>query len=262
MILLIIINLPNRSIQTRIYFMRLHRIYYPFNADLADYVLIEDDKAHYIRNVLRLKAGRQLRVFNHKQHEFLAEIIAVNKKNIEIKMLETIDTILPSKLEITLMQGLSKGERMDYTVQKATELGITNIIPIISEYCEVKLTGKRLDKKLNHWRNIAISACEQSFRAEIPNILPPISITEYSQSQHQGILLEPEELKTIKQVAKENWQKFDIVVGPEGGWSEADLKLLKSTGLMGIQFGQRILRTETVAPAILAAIHSLWGDFI
>jgi len=250
------------TIQIIIDDMRLHRIYFPFNAELGDNIFIEDDRAHYIRNVLRLKIGRNLRIFNHLQQEFLAEIISVNKKTVEIHLSENINTIKPSKLNITLIQGLSKGERMDYTVQKATELGITTIIPIISEYCEVKLTGKRLEKKLSHWQNIAISACEQSFRADIPTINTPISITEYSQSQHQGLLLEPGESQTIGQVAKDNWQQFDIVVGPEGGWSEKDLTLLKSTGLTGIQFGQRILRTETVAPAILAAIHSLWGDFV
>ena len=120
----------------------------------------------------------------------------------------------------------------------------------------------RLEKKLNHWQNIAISACEQSFRADVPEILTPITLVEYCQNQHQGILLEPEEQKTIASIAQAQWQTFDIVVGPEGGWSEADLKLLHLTGLTGIQFGPRILRTETMAPAILAAIHSLWGDFV
>lgn len=242
--------------------MRLHRIYYPFNAELGENFLVEDEKAHYMRNVLRLKIGRKLRIFNHLQQEFLAEILRVNKKNVEVHLSEKINIIKPSKLDITLIQGLSKGERMDYTVQKATELGISKIIPITSEFCEVKLTGKRLDKRLAHWQNIAISACEQSFRTDIPAIFTPLSIADYSQSQHQGLLLEPDESLTIGQIAKNNWQQFDIVIGPEGGWSEKDLDLLKSTGLTGIQFGQRILRTETMAPAILAAIHSLWGDFV
>ncbi|MBL4772674.1 MAG: 16S rRNA (uracil(1498)-N(3))-methyltransferase [Alcanivoracaceae bacterium] len=192
--------------------MRLHRIYYPFNANLGDHVLIENEKSHYIGNVLRLKVGRQFKIFNHEMVEYIAEIIAVNKKNIEIKMIETINAIASSKLQITLIQGLSKGERMDYTVQKATELGIITIIPIISEYCEVKLTGQRLDKKLNHWKNIAISACEQSFRADIPNIITPISISEYCKTHHLGLLLEPEETTTIKQVAKENWQNLTLLL--------------------------------------------------
>lgn len=242
--------------------MRLHRIYYPFDACLGKMVSIENDKAHYMRNVLRFKPGRILKIFNHKHKEFLAEVIAVNKKTIELKLTESIQTIPVSKLDIRLIQGLSKGERMDYTVQKATELGITTIIPMTSEYCEVKLSGKRLDKKLQHWQNIATSACEQSFRADIPKILAPICIEEYANNQHQGLLLEPEETMTIQQIAKQSWSKFDIVIGPEGGWSEKDLKLLTACGLTGIQFGQRILRTETMAPAVLAAIHSLWGDFV
>lgn len=242
--------------------MRLHRIYYPFKALVGENFVIENDRAHYLRNVLRLKVARQLRIFNHLQKEFLAEVVEVNKKTVIIKLLESIQPIESSRLSITLIQGLSKGERMDYTVQKATELGITNIIPITSEYCEVKLSGARLEKKLKHWEQIAVSACEQSFRADIPTIQAPMSINEYCQSNHKGLLLEPEENQTIQQVAQQAWQQFEIVIGPEGGWSNNDLALLKSTGLTGIKFGQRILRTETMAPAILAAIHSLWGDFV
>lgn len=249
-------------IQFRIKSMRLHRIYYPFDSSVGETINIEGDRAHYIRNVLRLKIGKEIHIFNHLQHEFLAEIATINKKELVINLVDTIETIPTSKLNITLVQSLSKGERMDYTVQKATELGISTILPITSEFCEVKLKGTRLEKKLKHWQNISISACEQSFRADIPKILPPISLAEYCKIQHQGILLEPEEKQTIQTIAKHKWRKFDIVIGPEGGWSEYDLKQLHKTGLSGIQFGARILRTETVAPAILASIHSLWGDFV
>ncbi|MFK8010851.1 MAG: 16S rRNA (uracil(1498)-N(3))-methyltransferase [Marinicellaceae bacterium] len=242
--------------------MRLHRIYYEFESKIGDNVSIEGDRAHYMRNVLRLKAGRKIRIFNHSRDEFLALISAINKRELVIQLLECIDTIPISKLNISLIQSLSKGERMDYTVQKATELGISTIQPITSEYCEVRLKGSRLEKKIKHWQNISISACEQSFRADIPQILSPISLSEYCQNQHQGILLEPEERNTIQSIAQFKWKNFDVVVGPEGGWSEEDLKQLKKTGLQGIQFGPRILRTETVAPAILASIHSLWGDFV
>lgn len=242
--------------------MRLHRIFYPFNTQLNDEITIEGDRAHYIKNVLRLKLNRRLRLFNGKGQEYLAEIITLNKKTVQLHLSEVIESITPSKLDITLVQSLSKGERMDYTVQKATELGISQIQPITSEFCEVKLTGPRLQKKLKHWQNIAISACEQSFRADIPHILTPITLAEYTANKHLGILLEPEENNTITDIAKMQWQKFDVVVGSEGGWSEKDLKQLKATGLTGMKFGQRVLRTETVAPAILAAIHSLWGDFV
>jgi len=242
--------------------MRLHRIYYPFNAKLSEQVAIEGDRAHYLRHVLRFKLGDRFRIFNHLSHEFLAEISLINKKELVVNLVETIETIPHSKLNITLIQSMSKGERMDYTVQKATELGITCIQPITSEFCEVKLKGSRLEKKINHWQNIAISACEQSFRADIPEILMPITLSEYCQKQHLGLLLEPEEQGSIASISQANWQKFDIVVGPEGGWSATDLDQLKSTGLTGIHLGARILRTETMAPAILAAIHSLWGDFV
>jgi len=242
--------------------MRQHRIYYPFIAQLHEKLVIENEKAHYLQHVLRLKAGREIKIFNQLQHEYLAVIREINKKHLVIELMEAVKTTAISKLNITLVQGLSKGERMDYSVQKATELGVTTIVPIISEYCEVKLKGNRLQKRLKHWQNIAISACEQSFRVDIPKVLAPIAIVEYCNQAHQGLLLEPKECKTLAEIAKENWQQFDIVIGPEGGWSQRDLKLLKSSGLLGVKFGSRILRTETMAPALLGAIHSLWGDFI
>ena len=254
--------MPTTYIKFRIHFMRMHRIYYPFNSTVGEQVNIEGDKLHYMRNVLRLKAGLEIKVFNQLQKEYFAEIIAINKKQLVITLKKEIVPVPQSLLDITLIQSLSKGERMDYTVQKSTELGIKTIQPITSEFCEVKLKGPRLDKKLKHWQNIAISACEQSFRADIPEILTPISLAEYCKNQRKGLLLEPEETQSLQSIAEQKWQEFDIVIGPEGGWSKQDLILLKSSGLTGIQFGKRILRTETVAPAILASIHSLWGDFV
>lgn len=242
--------------------MRIHRIYYPIAMPINKECIIENDKAHYLRNVLRITVGRKIRLFNHQCQEVLAQITSVNKKNITIQIVKKIEPFSQSKLNISLIQSLSKGERMDYTIQKATELGVTTIQPITSEFCEVKLNDKRLDKKLKHWNNIAISACEQSFRVDIPTINKPITIADYSANSNIGLLLEPEEKLTIQQVAKNNWKELDIAIGPEGGWSQKDLELLKSSGLTGIKFGQRILRTETMAPAVMAAIHSLWGDFV
>jgi len=242
--------------------MRLHRFYYPFTGGLDETIIVADEKAHYIRNVLRIKSGRYLRIFNHNEQEYLAKITAIDRKSVAIYLQQSIAAISPSKLNITLVQSISKGERMDYTIQKATELGINSIQPITSEYGEVKLKDKRLEKKLKHWKNISISACEQSFRADIPQILAPISIQQYSNTKQLGIYLEPNETSSIQAIAKNNWQQFTVAIGPEGGWSDNDLLLLQSSGLQGIQFGQRILRTETMAPAVLAAIHSLWGDFV
>lgn len=242
--------------------MRLHRFYYNFSAQLNDTLIINNDKAHYIRNVLRIKNGRNLRIFNHQGKEYLAKIIAMDRKSISIHLQQSLSCLPPSKLDITLIQSISKGERMDYTIQKATELGINTIQPIVSEFGEVRLKDKRLDKRRTHWKNISISACEQSFRADVPQIMPPISLGEYTSNQNVGIFLEPNENSTIQNIAENKWQKFDVAIGPEGGWSQNDLTQLKTSGLTGIQFGQRILRTETMAPAILSAIHSIWGDFI
>ena len=242
-------------------FMRLRRIYYPFVVNNNKIIIISDEKAHYLRSVLRYQVGQKLHIFNQQQQEFFAEILVIKKKQIELKLLEEVKPIKPSCLDLCLVQSISKGERMDYSVQKATELGVNRIQPIFSEFGDVKLKGERLNKKVNHWQNIAISACEQSFRADIPQILTPISIAEYCSNQKCGIFLQPKQNKTIGTIAQKKWQKLDIAIGPEGGWSQNDLELLQKAKLQGIDFGQRILRTESMAPAILAAIHALWGDF-
>lgn len=242
--------------------MRLTRLYYPVQTSIDDTLIIEGDRAHYLKNVLRIKTGQEINIFNHLKKEYKVRVSDIDKKNIKVLILQEITGISSANLNITLIQSMSKGDRMDYTVQKATELGINRIQPITSEYCEIRLKGDRLQKKLNHWKNIAISACEQSFRPDVPEISEPVSLQEYCDQDRIGILLEPEKKLTITDIAKNKWQEFDIVVGPEGGWSPLDLQQLESTGLTGMQFGQRVLRTETVAPAILAAIHSLWGDFV
>ncbi len=257
-----LLKLLNMNSGSTISLMRLHRFYYPFTESLNETITITDEKAHYIRNVLRIKNGRYLRIFNHLKHEYMAQITAIDRKSVEIQLQKVIDSVAPSKLNITLVQSISKGERMDYSIQKATELGINTIQPICSEFGEVKLKDKRLEKKLKHWQNISISACEQCFRVDIPEILSPMTIQEFTKSSHTGIYLEPDETATLQTIAEKQWQKFTIAIGPEGGWSKNDLSLLTTCGLQGIQFGQRILRTETMAPAILAAVHSLWGDFV
>ncbi|HFC29675.1 MAG TPA: 16S rRNA (uracil(1498)-N(3))-methyltransferase, partial [Oceanospirillales bacterium] len=154
-------------------FMRLRRIYYPFVVNNNKIIIISDEKAHYLRSVLRYQVGQKLHIFNQQQQEFFAEILVIKKKQIELKLLEEVKPIKPSCLDLCLVQSISKGERMDYSVQKATELGVNRIQPIFSEFGDVKLKGERLNKKVNHWQNIAISACEQSFRADIPQILTP-----------------------------------------------------------------------------------------
>ncbi len=242
--------------------MRLTRIYYPFSAKKGEKIFISDEKAHYLRNVLRCKLKQQLRIFNPQQEEFLAQIVSINKKTVELMLLNNMPTIARSCLNITLAQAISKGERMDYSIQKATELGIATIQPLVSEFCEVKLKGVRLEKKIKHWQNIAISASEQCFRADVPHVLAPVSCQDYTKKSHTGMFLEPNETIKITQCAKQKWQKFVVAIGPEGGWSADEIHLLKNCGLQGVNMGQRILRTETMAPALLSAIHALWGDFV
>ena len=241
--------------------MRIYRLFVDEKFDNHQQYVLDRERSHYLKNVLRAKIGREIRLFNSSYQEVFAKIEKINRHEITLNIIKIEKTKPLSKLDITLVQAISKGERMDYTVQKATELGIQTIQPIFSEYCDVKLDSKRLANKLSHWRKIAMNASEQSFRTDVPNIISPISINQYTEDSTRGLFLEPNETNKLGPFAENRLLKFDVVVGPEGGWSNSDIELLKVCGLQGVNFGPRILRTETVAPAVLAAIHVSWGDF-
>lgn len=241
--------------------MRTFRIYLEkqFNNNT---IVLDKEQSHYLKNVLRVKTGWQVRVFNSNHQEVLTQVTRVDRHEVELEIIEQLEPYNSSKLCITVVQAISKGERMDYTVQKATELGVHAIQPVFSEFCDVKLDEKRMAKKLKHWRNIAISASEQCFRPDVPILLEPMSVEIYAQKPRGGFFLDPEQTSKLSDFTNKGLIDFDIAIGPEGGWSEADIELLKSCGLAGVVFGERVLRTETATPAILSAVHTLWGDFV
>ena len=184
----------------------------------------------------------------------------MGKKAVRVELREQLAGQAESPLRIHLGQGLSRGERMDWAIQKATELGVCEITPIVSERCEVRLKDERADKRLAHWRQVAISACEQCGRSVLPVIHAPITLAEW-QAHVQAelkLVLHPV-AAPLESHARPHSLAF--LIGPEGGLSEAEVAQAKAAGFHAARLGPRVLRTETAPVVALAVAQQLWGDF-
>jgi 16S rRNA (uracil1498-N3)-methyltransferase len=167
-----------------------------------------------------------------------------------------------SLLHTTLAQGISSSDRMDFSIQKAAELGCIRIIPFLSEFCSSKVPEHKFDKKLKHWQAVAISACEQSGRTDIMQIDPIETLVDVIDKTELGIYLDPTASTTLHDLPENLQQQQTFFIGSEGGFSPEELIRFKDKGYVGVQLGPRVLRTETVAPVIMGAMHALYGDFI
>lgn len=210
--------------------------------------------------VLRVGLGQTLRVFNGEGGEYEAKLLALERKHAVIALGEHLPKEAESPLHITLIQGISKGERMDFTIQKAVELGVGAIQPVFTQRSVVQLNGDRLEKRSKHWRGVAISACQQSGRNLIPEILPPLPLAAaWSNIQaDQRLVLDPLGERRLKEIPAA--ASLALLVGPEGGLTEAEVDAASEQGFARLQLGPRILRTETAGLAALAALQALYGD--
>ena len=221
------------------------------------------DPARYVGRVLRLGPGDRLVLFDGRGGEYEATILSLDRNSVTVAVAEHIERDVESTLAIHLLQGISRGERMDFVVQKTTELGVQRITPVITDYSVVKLEAKRAEKRLNHWRGVAASACEQSGRNMLPMIDAPQALRPWMGDHYEApgtrLILKPGSSNSIKSVDPQVDQLI-LLIGPEGGFSEAEYELAEATGFKAIGFGQRILRTETAAIAAIAALQTLYGD--
>lgn len=213
--------------------------------------------------VLRLKVGDTLQLFNGEGGEFSARISDVGKKSVDVAI-EKYDAVnRESPLQITVVQALSATERMDYTIQKATELGVTAIQIVTSDYCAYKLAADRAEKRLAHWRAISISAAEQCGRNRLPTISGPCRFDYWLSTASTAdlrLLLSPDEGIAFAALP-ESAQNVVVLIGPEGGFSETEERRAKELGYVALRLGPRILRTETVAPVIASLLQARYGDF-
>lgn len=246
--------------------MRIPRVFFESDLAAGSQVNLSKEQAHYLGRVLRLKAGRELILFNGQGGEYLCQVIALDGKTglIDVERYQDVDRESP--LNICLAAVLSKGDRFDWLLQKATELGVSSIQPIFSERSEVRLSGDRLDKKHLHWQGVVRSACEQSGRTSLPSVGVPLSFAEYvrSDSSAQKIVLDPRESASLAEVVEGGdgpLGTLSLMVGPEGGFTDSEIETAKKGGYLGVRIGPRILRTETAPLAVLAAIQSRYGDW-
>ncbi len=255
---------------TDIHFRHMPRIYIASPLATGAEITITGGAANHIGRVLRLKAGDEITLFNGEGGEYNATLTTIERNTVRVLARDFNPRECESPLQITLAQGISRSERMDYTLQKSVELGINRIIPLTTERCGVKFDAKRAAKRLQHWRGIIISACEQCGRNRIPEILPVTSLTNWLDQPYDETLplvLHHRATISLKQLTPPSVaasepppRPISLLIGPEGGLSEGEIERAAQCGFQEIQFGPRVLRTETAAVATLAAIQTQWGD--
>lgn len=225
--------------------------------------LVPPEQAHHLAHVLRLAPGDAVTVFDGRGNEYEATIARAGKSGITLNVGEPRAVDRESPLDVTLAQGISSGDRMDYTVQKAVELGITAIQPLATERSVVRLDRERAVKRVAHWQAIAIASCEQCGRNRVPEVLPVQPFTAWLGTAAEGVLrltLAPGAALTLAQLERPR-SPIVLLAGPEGGFSPRERDDAERAGCTAVRLGPRVLRTETAAVAALAAMQVLWGDF-
>lgn len=238
------------------------RFYLPENLSVGQTVALPDNIVRHL-NVLRVRPNENITLFDGKGKAHAAQLTVLEKRRAEAEILHEDTTDNESPLNITLIQSISSGDRMDFTLQKSVELSVTAIQPVISERCIVRLDGERAAKRLARWQEIVISACEQSGRNTVPPVLPIIGYREALDkmpSESTKLIMSINRARKLGDIRQPSGA-IVFMVGPEGGWTEQEEQQAFDAGFQAVTLGKRILRTETAPLAALAAMQTLWGDF-
>jgi 16S rRNA (uracil1498-N3)-methyltransferase len=246
--------------------VRLTRVYLPAAFAEGAVLPLEPGAALHLVRVLRLGVGARLAVFDGAGREHAASIAAVHGERCEVRVGAALPAVAESPLAITLGQGLSRGERMDYAIQKATELGVRRIVPLFCERSVVRLDAAQAARRLLHWRGVAAAACEQCGRATLPEILAPRPLADHLGAAASGVrgaelraVLLPDAACGVDSLPKP-LAAIEILIGPEGGLTDDEQRRALAHGYVGLRLGPRILRTETAAAAAIAALQAVRGD--
>jgi 16S rRNA (uracil1498-N3)-methyltransferase len=241
--------------------MRIPRFYTTQALQADDEITLEESVSHYISTVLRLRENAPIVLFNGNGADYTADVVAPHKKQTKVVINAQISLNVESPLQIHLAQGVSKGDRMDYALQKAVELGVSEITPVLTEFCNVKLSQERWEKKHEQWQKIIIGACEQSQRNCIPSLHPAMTFGQFIKvsTLQKRIILAPGSQTYLSGLARHP-QGFQLLVGPEGGFSEQEVYTAEQIGYTAVNMGPRILRTETAAATSIAVLQALHGD--
>ena len=242
--------------------MRLNRIYVPGTLASDNDVALTPGGANHVARVLRMRVGEQLAVFDGHGNEFHAELARIEGNNVTVRIGAQIAGTPQSPLKITLVQGISRGERMDWALQKATELGVNVIAPVITARSVVRLDEKQSAKKREHWQQIVIGACEQSGRSHVPEVLAPISLRQYLQDHPKSglrLVLSPTGPSALAGLTSMS-TRVELLIGPEGGLDDEEIERAQAASFVPVRLGPRVLRTETAAVTALTVLQAMWGD--
>ena len=241
--------------------MRISRLYVNHPITTNQSVELDDDNGHYVRTVLRLKTGDAIILFNGNGGEYIGVLGEVSRKSVWVGIKSKSERSVESALHINLGLGISRGDRMDLTVQKAVELGVNRITPLMTERCVVQLKGDKQQQRLQHWQKIAQHAAEQSGRTVLPNLAEVVLLPNWVANESGlKVFLDPYADTSLVQLQPDD-MTVTLLTGPEGGFSEKERIIAKAAGFIPVRLGSRILRTETASIAALAAVQMLWGDF-
>jgi len=240
--------------------MRISRFFLPQTLSPDAVVQLDEDSAHYLRTVLRLKKGAELIVFNGEGGEYPACVLEAHKEAVSVSLGEFNPREAESPLHTHLGLGISRGERMDLALQKAVELGVSAITPLLTERCVVRLDEERKGQRLRHWRKLVQSACEQCGRNRVPTVFETMTLEAWVKQQTGlRLFLDPHGSLSLRELPPPTGPVC-LLSGPEGGFAEHERQSALAAGFMALRLGPRVLRTETAALAALAAIQSVWGD--
>lgn len=242
--------------------MRIPRLFVDAPLEEGKAVPLPATTANHVQRVLRLRPGASVVVFNGDGGEYTAELApAEGGRGATVIPHARRECSVESPLQVTLVQGISRGERMDLAIQKSVELGVAKVAPVFTERTMVKLDERKTQKRIQHWEGVIHSACEQSGRTRIPTLLPPQHLAEWLRGADGAatLLLDPRAERRIGELEPPNGA-VNLLIGPEGGLSEGERELAYRAGCRGLRLGPRVLRTETAAIAALAVLQAHWGD--
>jgi 16S rRNA (uracil1498-N3)-methyltransferase len=241
--------------------MRVPRVFVPERLVEGACVDLPGEVAEHLGRVLRLGPGADLMLFNGEGGEWRGTIEVLERGRVAVRVGSHRSADRESPLDLTLAQGISRGERMDYTLQKAVELGVSRIVPIASERSVVRLSAERGERRTEHWARVVLAACEQCGRTRVPRLLPVATMDEWLSAVVPGLkllLIRKEGACRLSELAPD--PSITLLIGPEGGFAAEEASAALRAGYRALRLGPRVLRTETAAVAALGALQTLWGD--
>lgn len=241
--------------------MRNPRIHTLASLSAGSSLVLDDNAAQHVGRVLRMQTGQSIVLFNGDGCDYPAVLTRVDKKQVCAELGEPVQRKTESPLAVMLGQVLSKGDRMDYAIQKSVELGVSHIVPLVSERCDVRLKGDREDKRLRHWQGVAVSAAEQCGRAVVPTIGAVTTITDWLTQTADcdlKLVLHHRTRQSLQSLTRPS--RLALMIGPEGGLTAGEIAEAEAAGFLPAALGPRVLRTETAPVAALALCQWLWGD--